>query len=293
MRMTFAKIQTALLVFFLVSAAAAAFSVGFFGLRFGIEFTGGSILEVRYAGERPAVSQVRDLAQNVDMGTLSIQPVGERGMIFKTRDLSEEEHAGLVSSLGQVEELRFESVGPAIGRELQNKALILTILAVLVVAAYIAFAFRRTAGGIFPWHWSGAALVSSLCYVLIPLGVFAALGFFTGVEITIPVLVALLTVVGYAINDTVVVFDRIRENLAKRSGFDFQDITRRSLKETWFRSFSTSFTVLLVLAALYAFGGETLRGFSLMLILGVVTGTFASLFVGPALLVRWRNKAGD
>ena len=117
----------------------------------------------------------------------------------------------------------------------------------------------------------------------------AVLGKYAGLEVTIPVVVALLTVVGYSINDTVVVFDRIRENIFKRTGFDFQDVIKQALRQTWFRSLSTSLTTLVVLLSIYLFGGAALKDFSLILMIGIIVGTFSSLFVAPSLLLVWRK----
>ena len=290
--MTFRKLQTTLLFSSVLFVGAAAFSIGFFGLNFGIDFTGGSLLEVTYQGERPSLKTIEGQLKDFDLGSLYIQPTREKGMIFRMKDLDEQTHQQMVAALGEgVEELRFESIGPVIGKELREKTLVLAALAIAAVVLYIAFAFRRTAGSLLPWHWSGAALVASLHDILLPLGVFAALGFFQGVQVTIPVVVALLTVIGYSINDTVVVFDRIRENLFLRTGFDFTDTVKQSLRQTWFRSLSTSLTTLTVLFSIYFFGGETLHDFSLMLILGIAAGTYSSLFLAPPLLLLWRKNA--
>lgn len=288
--MTFRKIQTALFLFSLVLIFASVFALGFFGLKFGIEFTGGSILEVQYIEDRPTVGEVQESLKNINLESLSVQSAGEKRMIMRTRDLTQAEHMDLISSLGKVEELRFESIGPAIGKELRDKALMLALISTLSIVLYIGFAFRRVAGEVMPWQWSLAATATTAHDVILPIGIFALLGHFQGVQITIPVLVGVLTVIGYSINDTVVVFDRIRENLVKRIGFDFEDTVKQSLRQTWFRSFSTSFTTLLVLFALYFLGGSSLKDFSLMLILGVIAGTWSSLFFAPTFLLRWHGR---
>lgn len=281
-----------MLVLSLLLAAAGAASLGFFGLNLGIDFTGGSILEVEYAEERPEVSHIRESLDALDLGSLTVQPAGEKGALLRMKDITEEVHQEVLLLLGEdARELRFESIGPVIGKELREKTLLLAGFAILAVVLYIAFAFRRTAEGIKPWHWSGAALVASFYDILIPLGLFAFLGEYANVQFTIPVVVALLTVIGYSVNDTVVIFDRIRENLQKRVGFDFADTVKRSLQQTWFRSLSTSFTTVAVLLSIYFFGGSTLQDFALMLMVGIVAGTFSSLFLAPVLLIIWRGGA--
>jgi|AP95_1055475.scaffolds.fasta_scaffold24565_2 preprotein translocase subunit SecF len=289
--MTFQKIQRILFILSFVAMGASAFALSFFGLNLGIDFTGGSLLEVEYIQARPSVQDIQKALGDIDLGSFSVQHTGEQGALIRMKDIKEVTHQQVLSSLGsEALELRFESIGPVIGKELREKTLLLAGLAMLVVILYIAFSFRRTAERVRPWHWSGAALVASAHDILLSIGVFALLGEYAGVEITIPVVVALLTVVGYSINDTVVVFDRIRENIFKRVGFDFQDTIKQALRQTWFRSLSTSLTTLVVLLSIYLFGGDTLKEFSFMLMIGIVVGTFSSLFLAPTLLLMWRKE---
>lgn len=287
----FQKLQRILFILSFVSMGVSAFALSFFGLNLGIDFTGGSLLEAKYATVRPATEEIHTLLKDVDLGSLSVQHTGETGVLLRMKDIPEETHQQILSLLGDgVLELRFESIGPVIGKELREKTLLLAGLAMAVVILYIAFSFRRTAERIRPWHWSGAALVASFHDILLPLGLFAVLGKYAGIEVTIPVVVALLTVVGYSINDTVVVFDRIRENIFKHVGFDFKDTIKQALRQTWFRSLSTSLTTLTVLLSIYLFGGSTLKDFSFMLMVGIVAGTFSSLFLAPSLLLVWRRE---
>ena len=289
--MMFQKLQRILFILSFVSMGVSAFALSFFGLNLGIDFTGGSLLEAEYSTLRPATEEIHTLLKDVDLGSLSVQHTGETGVLLRMKDIPEETHQQVLSLLGDgVLELRFESIGPVIGKELREKTLLLAGLAMAVVILYIAFSFRRTAERIRPWHWSGAALVASFHDILLPLGLFAVLGKYAGVEVTIPVVVALLTVVGYSINDTVVVFDRIRENIFKHVGFDFKDTIKQALRQTWFRSLSTSLTTLTVLLSIYLFGGSTLKDFSFMLMVGIVAGTFSSLFLAPSLLLVWRRE---
>jgi preprotein translocase subunit SecF len=289
--MTFQKLQQALFIFSFLAMGVSAFALGFFGLDLGIDFTGGSLLEVEYKTGRPTTGEIQETLQGLDLGSLSVQHTGTNGVLLRMKDISESAHQQVLVSLGEsAKELRFESIGPTIGKELQEKTLLLSFLAIGAVVLYIAFAFRTTAERIRPWHWSGAALVASFHDILLPLGVFAFLGAYAGVQVTIPVVVALLTVVGYSINDTVVVFDRIRENIFVRAGITFQDTVKLALQQTWFRSLSTSATTLVVLLSLYVFGGATLKDFALMLMLGIVAGTFSSLFLAPSLLLLWRKE---
>jgi len=248
--MTFQQIQRVLFILSFLAMAVSAFALGFFGLELGIDFTGGSLLQVEYEIERPTTGEIQETLQSLDLGSLSVQHTGVHGVLLRMSDISESMHQQVLFLLGMnAAELRFESIGPTIGKELQDKTLLLALLAIGAVVLYIAFAFRTTAEWIRPWHWSGAALAASFHDILVPLGVLAFLGEYAGVQVTIPVVVALLTVVGYSINDTVVVFDRIRENIFLRVSFDFQGIVKSALQQTWFRSLSTSATTLAVLLA--------------------------------------------
>ena len=279
------------LILMLVSLAA----VLVFGLNFGIDFTGGSILEVSYEETRPAVQEVQDILSPFELGSVYVQPIGEQGMLVRTPFLSEQVHQQVLSALGEgAEELRFEAVGPVIGQELRSKVLLMVILALVAIVLYIIIAFRRIVEPLHSWHYSLAALFALLHDLILPVGIFAVLGSFFNVQFTIPVVVGLLTVLGYSINDTVVVFDRIRENLLKREAVDFSQTVNLSLTQTIGRSLSTSFTTLLVLFCIFLLGGETLKYFSLALIIGVVAGTFSSLFVAPFLLLFWAriNRKG-
>ena len=289
--MTFRRFQFIMLILSFLAMGASAFAVGFYGLRPGIDFTGGSILEVEYEVSRPSTEEIQESLKDLDLGSLSVQHTGENGVLLRMKDISESTHQQVLSALSQdVKELRFESIGPVIGKELSEKTLLLVVLAIAAVILYIAFAFRRTAESIRPWHWSGAAMLASFHDILVPLGVFAFLGEYADFQITIPVVVALLTVVGYSINDKVVVFDRIREHIFKHIGFDFRDTVKLALLQTWFRSFSTSLTTIAVLLSIYLFGGSTLKDFSLMLMIGIAAGTFSSLFLAPPLLILFKEK---
>jgi preprotein translocase subunit SecF len=267
---------------FLILGSLSALLV--FGLRFGIDFTGGSILEVEYRDSRPSNQEIRELLADLHLGEVIVQPTGEKGIIVRTKDLPEDMHQRVLQKLG-AKEIRFESIGPVIGQELRRKTYVLIVLATIAIMFYIAFAFRRVSKPVPSWQYGLiAAGVAFLHDVLIPLGAFSLLGKLHGVEISIPIVAALLTVLGYSINDTVVVFDRIRENLARHAGISFEDVIDKSLNQTFTRSLNVSATTAIVLLALLLFGGETLRYFSLALLIGVISGTYSSIFLASPLL---------
>ena len=258
-----------------------------FGLKPGIDFTGGSIMEVEFQEFLPSNEVIEKNLADLNLGKITLQPTGERGMILRLKSIDEATHQEILKRLGEVKEHRFEAIGPIIGKELTRKTKIAIILALISIIAYIAFAFRKLSYPAKSWQYSIAALIALFHDLLIPLGVFAILGKFYNVEITIPFIVALLTVLGYSINDTVVVFDRIRENLLKRKFQSFEETINNSLNQTFVRSINTVLTVLFTLFAIYFFGGETLKYFSLALIIGIASGMYSSIFIASPLMVSW------
>lgn len=260
-----------------------------FGLKPGIEFTGGSILEVEFLKERPSNQQIREELKDLNLGEIFVQPTGDKGVILKTKGVTEETHGKILDDLGRknLKELRFQSIGPVIGKELKQKTKTLTILALLSILFYVAFAFRKLSHPRRSWQYGLVAIIALGHDVLIPMGLFAFLGKFFNVPFTIPIVVALLTIVGYSVNDTVVIFDRIRENLFKRRAENFEEVIDFSLNQTLVRSVNTSLTTLFVLFAIFFFGGETLKYFSLALIVGIAAGTYSSIFLAAPLLYVW------
>jgi preprotein translocase subunit SecF len=279
-------------VFFLVSGILVLGSIIFlaaFGLKFGIDFTGGSILEVEYRESRPSNQEVKDDLAGLDLGEILIQPTGGKGVILRMRETSEDTHQEVLRRLRgdkELEEVRFEAIGPVIGQEVKEKTKLVIILALVSILLYVTFAFRGVSRPVRSWQYGIATLVALFHDVLIPIGVFAVLGRFYSVEISVPIITALLTVFGYSVNDTVVVFDRIRENLLKKN-LPFKEAVNESLNQTLSRSVSTSLTTLFVLSAIFFFGGYTLRYFSLALILGIALGTYSSVCLASPILVSW------
>jgi len=274
-----------------------------FGLKPGIDFTGGSILEIEYAEERISNEDILEKLKEIDLGSIYIQQTGEKGIIIRMKDIDEETHQQVLSILtqetvldeetgtlnintGLAEEIRFESIGPVIGQELKDKTKIVVVVALLSMIIYIALAFRKVQRPLRSWQYGVASVFALFHDVLIPLGIFAVLGRFYGIEISIPVITALLAVLGYSINNTVVVFDRIRENLLT-GGETFGQIVDASLNQTLARQINTSLTTLFVAGAIFFLGGETLKYFALALILGICAGTYSSIFLAGPILVGW------
>ncbi|MCK6462989.1 MAG: protein translocase subunit SecF [Candidatus Pacebacteria bacterium] len=268
--------------------AASIFAIFFFGLKQGIEFTGGSLLEAEYKNTRPETAVLQEAAGELGLGNVIIQPSGEKGIIVRAKELNEEEHQRLLagfSSKGELAEIRFDSIGPTIGKELRQKSITAIIMVIVAIVLYIAFAFRKVSRPVSSFKY-GLITVAALAHdVVIPTGVFAYLGKYYGVEIDALFITALLTILGFSVHDTIVVFDRVRENIKiSKQGEDFEQTVGSSVSQTIGRSINTSLTVVLVLLALYFFGGESTKYFSLALIIGVVVGTYSSIFIASPLL---------
>ncbi len=268
-------------------------SIFLFGIKTSIEFRGGSILEIKYSQETPSSQEIRDSLAEIGIKDAIVQTTNQSTAIIRMKDIDETTHQKILSKLGEgrkIEELRFESIGPVIGRELKKKTEYLILLSIISIIIYITFAFRRVMRPVKSWQYGVAGVLALFHDVFIPVGIFSILGKFYNVEITIPIITALLTVFGYSINDSVVVFDRIRENLIRRRYDNFEETVNESLNQTLSRSINTSLTTLLVLFAIFFFGGETLRYFALALILGISLGTYSSIFIASPLLVTWWMK---
>ncbi len=287
MEFDFLKYSKIYFIFSGILVLGCLISLILFGLEPGIDFTGGSILEIRFKTERPSNQIIKEKLADLDLGSIYIQPTGERGVILRMRDIDETAHQHVLERLGEVEELRFELIGPTIGRELKEKTKIVIVLSLLAIVFYIAWAFRKISRPVSSWQYGIAALIALFHDVLIPIGIFSILGKFYGVQITIPVIAGLLTILGYSINNTVVVFDRIRENLLRRAGLTYKETVDKSLNQTFVRSINTSLTTLFVLIAIFFFGGVTLKYFALALILGIIAGTYSSIFLASPILVSW------
>lgn len=276
----------------LVLASLAALLV--WGLRLGIDFTGGSLLEVVFTSARPEVAELEKRLELLDMGAILIQPAGDRNVFIRMRDVDEETHQNILKALGAGEaqslvEKRFDSIGPTIGGELKQKAIIALILVVVMIILYVAFAFRKVSRPVESWKYGVVAIVALMHDVLIPTGIFSYLGYVKGVEIDSLFITAVLTILGFSVHDTIVVFDRIRENLRRGRGATFEETVDISIRETAIRSVNTSLTLLLVLLTLFFMGGESTKYFSLALIIGTIFGTYSSIFIASPLLVTWEK----
>jgi len=280
-----------------LAITASIFAIFFWGLHFGIDFTGGSLLEGQFVNYQPNITDVQNSLKDVDLHSLVIQPADNNSVILRFQENTESIHEAVVANLNSLanshqdasfQELQFNSVGPSIGQELKSKSFNATAIAFIMIVIFISFAFRLVSKPVASWKYGVAAIIALLHDVIFTLGAFAVLGHFYGTEINTPFIAAILTVLGYSVNDTIIVFDRIRENLPK-SQEDFENTVNRSVNQTITRSINTSFSAMLALLAVLFFGGDTIKDFALALIIGIFVGTYSSIFIASPILVVWDN----
>jgi len=291
-----AKIYTIMFFISLALFIASVVALASYGLNLGVDFKGGSVIELEFK-EQPAIEEVqnafRSVAELKDK-ELSLNSVGERGVLIRTDALTEDEHQKLLQALNRkfpgVQEKRFDSVGPAVGQELRRKSLTAIIIVLVAVIAYIALVFRKLSRTLSLWAMMGATVVGLLHDIVIPMGVFAVLSRFYGVQISAVFVAAILTILGYTVSDKVVIFDRVRENIIRGAKDDLGSIVHRSVMQTLVRSINNTLTVILSSLAIFLFGGESIRYFALALIIGIALGAYSSIFVAAPLMVWWSRK---
>lgn len=258
------------------------------GLKFGVDFTGGSLLEIEFKEKRPAVENLRAEIKEVFKSDFSLQEAGEKGIIMRAKNISEEEHQNILDKLGKdkIVERRFEMIGSIVGNELRKNTAIAVIAACILITFYVASAFRRVSRPVSAWQYGIAAILALIHDVLITTGAFALFGKLWQMEVNVPFVAAILTILGYSVSDTIIVFDKCRENLLKFEG-DYKKIMDISLNETLVRCLFTSFTTLLPLFSMIFLGGETLLPFVLTLTVGIIVGSYSSIFIAPPLVYYW------
>ncbi len=298
-------------VFLTISAMAvffSALSVWFFGFNLSIDFKGGTVYEVAYNQKTPLLSEIKESVKDAGLAISTVQKTGENGFIIKTAELPDEIKAKLKNELTidgkyTFEEKRMKTIGPSVSGELKNKALFAILFVSIAIVLFIAYVFNGVSKPVSSFKYGLVAIVALVHDIAIPTGIFAALGsLFVNYQMDVLFVTALLAILGFSVNDTIVVFDRIRENLKiskekNIKGEVFERIVGKSLKQTIARSVNTSITTFIVLAALFFIGGETVKPFALVLMLGVLVGTYSSIFIASPLLVYiekfQKNKKED
>lgn len=262
------------------------------GLKPAIDFTGGTLLELKMSNpEINNIALYNIIKDNNFDANPVIQSTADDRYLVRIKPIEESTHLELLAKIQEsdpgMEELRYEFIGPVIGKELKDKAFYAIILVIIAIILYVAWAFRKVSYQVSSWSYGFIAVVALIHDILIVIGLFAFLGNFMQVEVGLPFVAALLTILGYSVNDTIVVFDRIRENLHKKGKHgDFEEIVNISVNETIARSINTSLTTLIVLFMVFFLGGVTLKFFILALIVGIIIGTYSSIFLASTLLVQ-------
>ncbi len=354
----------------LISASIAALSV--WGLKLGIDFTGGTLMEFSFKEETLNSEEIKDALKDIDLGEVNIQFSGDDSVLLRFKDVDENTHQEIIRALNvaileekkeknnnlewniedinkgekdnasvenepisiikkamaadedeesgievitgsgeeinieseeidlesaiaaneessNINEKRFDSIAPVIGNELKKRAIWAIVVALIAIVLYIGWAFRKVSRPVSSFKYGIIATIALFHDIIITLGVFSVLGYLYNVEIGIPFVAALLAILGYSVNDTIVVFDRTRENLIKSGIDDFEEVVNKSVNETLIRSLNTSFTTLLILTVLFLFGGATIKYFVVALIVGISAGTYSSIFIASPLLVTWQK----
>jgi len=280
----------------IIFVGASIASLAIFGLKLGMDFVGGSLLELDASKTQVSFQQIKEVLKEFGVNDPVISQFGEKGILVRTKEISEDEHQEIIKKLKEqflgLEENRFESLGPAIGKELKKKSITGVIFVILGIGLYLTWAFRKVSRPMSSWKYGIVTIIALTHDVLIPSGVFSLLGHFKGVEIDSSFIVALLVVLGFSVHDTIVVLDRIREKLRVSPGLDFSSTINQSINETITRSINTSLTLILVLLALLFLGPVSLQNFVLVLLIGTFFGTYSSIFIASPLLLDWyyRNQ---
>ncbi|MDO8558175.1 MAG: protein translocase subunit SecF [bacterium] len=263
-------------------------------LNFSIDFTGGSFLAIEFSQGRPEAQNVLETLKSLDFGEAILQNAGEKGINMRFREIDDVKHKEVIRVLKEkfpgAEERRFETIGSVIGKELKTRSLWALGAVLLFVLLFIAWSFRKVSRPVPSWQYGISAVITLFHDVIITLGAFSALGHYLHIEVGASFIAAILTVLAYSVSDTIVVFDRIRENLFKMRNVQFSDVVNASVNQTMHRSINTSLTILLSLAAIFFFGGESIKYFALTLIIGISIGTYSSIFLASPILVTWQER---
>jgi len=266
------------------------------GLKYGLDFTGGTLMEIRNEKVEIKNDDLKSTLKEVGIEDAVITPTQNNAFLIRYANSSDEKNMEVLAKLREkfpdIQNTRLDYIGPSISSELKSKAVWALMVAVIGIALYIAYAFRKVSRPVESWKYGVGAVVALVHDVLITVGIFAILGHLFNIEIDSSFIAALLTILGFSVHDTIVVYDRTRENLLRSgSGEKFDETVNRSLNETMARSINTSLTVLVTLLAIFIFGGASIKNFTLALLIGISFGTYSSIFIASALIVDWWKYA--
>lgn len=289
-------------IFYIISIALTVIAIAatvLFGLKFGIDFTGGSALEISFPDGRPSQIEVENTVSQFNLGSVSVRASGDNSYLIKITtidDATKKNIENAISKNGEIKivEEKFITVGPTLGKELTSKAIIAVILVLLAITLYVAYVFRSVSTPVSSWKYGFSTIVALIHDIILTVGFFALAGKFAGIEVDTLFVTAILVVLGYSVNDSIVVLDRVRERLQEtkeeQRASQFKELVGKSLRETVARSLNTTITTLLSLVALYIWGGEATKTFALALIVGITAGAYSSIFISAQLLVTFFER---
>lgn len=292
MNIKFLKYSKIYLAFSIILILASITALTLYKFNLGIDLAGGSIIEVEFE-KRPTNQEIEEKINGLILGELILQPTGANGLSIKTKEIDDLTYQNIISKLNElspVKELSFESISPIISKELMQKTIILIVVSLIALLIYIIIAFSKVSGVITGWQYGLTSILTLSFDILITLGIISVLGKFYNVQFNIPIITALLTILGYTINDKVIVFDRVRENFRTLSKINVVDLIDQSLNQVLLRSLSTGGCTLLILFSIFILGEATLKYFAFTLIIGIIIGTLSSLFLAPLLLMAFAKK---
>lgn len=282
-------------IFYTISGILFALSIASLatrGLNLGVDFKGDALLDIEFKDAAPARDMIAQTIKDAGVQSVTLEQKGDKRFLIRLDYLAEAVHQKVLAAInvkGQFEEKSFISTGPSVGRQLRRNAITALALTLIAIVIYIAWAFRTVSRPVSSWVYGLIAIAALVHDVFIPTGIFSYLQ----IQIDSLFVTALLTVLGFSVHDTIVVFDRIRENLRRSGDTNFEALVEKSLKETITRSINTSLSTVLSLVAVYFFGGVSTQNFALALIIGIIVGTYSSIFIASPLLVtieRWKRR---
>ena len=280
-------------IFSLLIIIPGLISLSLWGLRLGIDFAGGTLWEIKFDQQEISSHAVFQYLKEQQEEISSVAQTNENSVLLRMKSADElkisEIKNKLNSKFGKTTDVRLQTVGPIVSAELTKKAVVAVLVSILAIVLYITWSFRQIPKPTSSISFGICTIIALVHDVIVVVGIFAILGHFLNIEIDSLFITALLTVIGFSVHDTIVVFDRIRENLKKYSSYSFEEVVNHSILQTFARSLNTSLTVVFVLLALFLFGGESIKTFVLALLIGIISGTYSSIFNAAPLLVVWHN----
>jgi len=280
----FLKFKSFFLFVFLATFVFSIFSIFYFKIKMGLDFKGGTIIEIEFEKEKPNIQEIKKVLNELNLGAIILQETDQNRVLLKLREISEKERIQIFEKLKGAKEIRSEMVGPVISSELKRKSIWLIIFSLIAISIYISLAFKKITEKLSSFIFSLISFLNLFQNTLFLLGIVSILGKFFNLEFNIPILISILICLGYGINDTIVFFDRLRENVLKRKGKNISEIINLAISQTFTRQVNTSLTTIFPVLAILFFNVESLKFFSLILILGILNSTLFSLFVAGSLV---------